>query len=120
MIWSSRLPKPSGGTAILIRTGNLRSASRAACCAALIERLVYSRCGVLWVGVSQSDITTLSGLFDPLPDGFDLFAACRRRVLINERVGCYRRDNTFQHLALRVGERAALDHSRDGLRRLID
>jgi hypothetical protein len=31
MIWSSRLPKPPGGTAILTLTGNRRSASRAVC-----------------------------------------------------------------------------------------
>jgi hypothetical protein len=35
MIWSSRLPKPSGGTATLTLTGNRRSASRTPCCAAL-------------------------------------------------------------------------------------
>jgi hypothetical protein len=38
MIWSSRLPKPSGGTTTLILTGNRRSAFRAACCAALMKR----------------------------------------------------------------------------------
>ena len=38
MIWSSRLPKPSSGTATLTLTGNRRSASRTACCAALMKR----------------------------------------------------------------------------------
>jgi hypothetical protein len=55
MIWSSRLPKPSGGTAILTRTGNRRSASRTACCAAFIEQSGRSRSGVLRVGLFPSD-----------------------------------------------------------------
>jgi hypothetical protein len=42
MIWSSRLPKPSGGTAILTLTGNRRSASRGSLLAAKGDRLTRS------------------------------------------------------------------------------
>src|SRR5947209_1136256 len=59
MIWSSRLPKPSSGTATLTLTGKRRSASRTAClspkatdwrvapsCAALMKRPGDNRWGV--------------------------------------------------------------------------
>jgi hypothetical protein len=45
MILSSRLARPSGGIAILTLTGNRRSASRTACCAALMEGPGDSRWG---------------------------------------------------------------------------
>jgi hypothetical protein len=57
MIRSSRLPKPSGRTAILTLTGNRRSASRTVCCAAFIEQLAEKDLACCRRGLPLSQIS---------------------------------------------------------------